>query len=84
MTELAVVTILAGVLAVGVAMSALAFALLQRLEGHIDDRFGRVEGRLDELADRVARLEVEQAGSEGQRDTGRASTFQRSPTSFSE
>lgn len=82
MTELAVITILAGILAVGVAIAALIFALLQRLETHIDDRFGRVEGRLDELAERVARLEVEQAGPQGQRDTGRTSAFERSPTYF--
>ena len=82
MTELAVITILAGILAVGVAIAALIFALLQRLETHIDDRFGRVEGRLDELAGRVARLEVEQAGPQGQRDTGRTSAFERSPTYF--
>ncbi len=84
MTELAVVTILAGVLAVGITIAALVFALFQRLETHIDDRFGRVEGRLDELAERVARLEGEQAGSEGQRGTGRASAFERSSTYFRE
>ena len=82
MTELALVTILAGVLAVGVALAALAFALLYRLEGHIDDRFGRIESRIDELAERVARLEGQQTGSEGQPDTGRTSAFERSPTSF--
>ena len=82
MNELAIVTILAGVLAVGVAMAALAFALLQRLEGHIDDRFGRIERQIDELAERVARLEGEQTGSEGQPDTGSPSAFERSPTSF--
>lgn len=84
MTELAVVTILAGVLAVGITIAALIFALFQRLETHIDDRFGRVEGRLDELAERVARLEGEQAGPEGQRGTGRAPSFERSSTYFSE
>lgn len=80
MTELAIVTILAGVLAVGVALAALIFALLNRLEGHIDDRFGRIDRRFDEFAERVARLEGER--SEGQPETGRASAFDRSPTSF--
>ena len=84
MTELAVITILAGVLAVGITIAALVFALFQRLETHIDDRFGRVEGRLDELAERIARLEGEQVGPEGQRGTGRASAFERSPTYFRE
>lgn len=84
MTELAVVTILAGVLAVGIAMAALAFALFQRLESHVDDRFNQLDRRFDELAERVARLEVEQAGPEGQPDTGRASGFGRAPSSFRE
>jgi hypothetical protein len=63
-------------------LAALTFALLNRLETHVDDRFGRVEGRLDELAERVARLEGEQASPEGQSGTGRASAFERSPTYF--
>ena len=82
MNELALVTILAGVLAVGIAMAALAFALFHRLEGHIDDRFGRIERRFDELE--RARLGVEQAGPEGQPGTGPGSAFGRAPTSFRE
>ena len=82
MNELALVTILAGILAVGVALAALIFALLNRLEGHVDDRFNRIERRFDEIDERVAGLEGEQAGSEGRPDTGRASAFDRSPTSF--
>lgn len=82
MTELTVVTILAGVLAVGIGLAALAFALLYRLEGHIDDRFGRIERGFEELAERVARLEVEGDGSEERPHRGRTSAFERSPTSF--
>ena len=82
MNELALVTILAGVLAVGVALAALIFALLNRLEGHVDDRFNRIERRFDETAERDARLEAGEAGSEGRPGTGRASGFDRSPTSF--
>ena len=84
MTELAVITILAGVLAVGIAMTALAFAVLHRLESHIDDRFDQVERRLDEFAERAAKLEVEQARIEGQLDAARAAPFDRAPTSVRE
>ncbi len=82
MNELALVTILAGILAVGVALAALIFALLNRLEGHVDDRFNRIDRRFDEIAERVAGLEAGEAGSEGRPDPGRASEFDRSPTSF--
>ena len=63
-------------------MAALAFALLQRLESHVDDRFNQLDRRFDEIAERVARLAGEEASPEEQPGTGRGSAFDRSPPSF--
>ncbi len=84
MNELALVTILAGVLAVGVALAALIFALLNRLEGHVDDRFNQLERRLDEFAERVSKVEVEQARLGGRLDASSASGFGQAPASTPE
>ena len=84
MTELTVLTILAGVLAVGVALATVMLAALHRMERRIEERFDQVEQRLDHFTERVAQLEVGQARLEGQLDVVRAPLFDRVPASFPE
>ena len=72
-----VLTLLAGVLALGVALSTVVIVAMQRLESRIDERFNEVERRLDHIAERVAKLEVGQARLEGQLDVVRAPLFDR-------
>lgn len=84
MTELAVLTILAGVLAVGITLAAVTLAALHRLENRIEERFDHIERRFDQFAERGAKLEVEQARINGQLDASRAPLFDRAPASIPE
>ena len=84
MTELAVLTILAGVLSVGIGLAAVTYAALHRLENRIDERFDRVDRRFDEFSERIAKLEVDQARLEGRLDAVREPLFDRGPASVSE
>ena len=79
-----VLTLLAGVLAVGVALATVVIVAMHRLESRIDERFNEVERRLDHIAERVAKLEVGQARLEGQLDIVRAPLFDRGLASVPE
>jgi hypothetical protein len=79
-----VLILLAGVLALGVALATVMIVAMQRLERRIDERFDQVERRLDHLAERVAKLEVGQARLEGQLDIVRAPLFDRGLASVPE
>ena len=79
-----VLTLLAGVLALGVALATVTIVVMQRIERRMDERFDQVERRLDHLAERVAKIEVGQARMEGQLDIVRAPLYERGMASVPE
>ena len=92
MTELAsVLSVLVGVLAIGVALATVTLTALYRMERRIDQRFDQVDRRIDQvdrridhLAERVAKLEAGQARLEGQLDIIRATLFDQAPVQVQE
>ncbi len=92
MTELAsVLSILVGVLAIGVALATVTLTALHRMERRMDQRlfsqletynnqrFDQIDQRMGHLAERVAKLEAGQARFEGQPYIIREAMFDRVP-----
>ena len=99
MTELtSVLSVLVGVLAIGVALATVTMTALYRMERRIDQRFDQVDRRFDQvdrridqvdrridhLAERAAQLEAGQARLEGQLDIIRATLFDQAPVQVQE
>ena len=75
---------LIGILTVGVAIVAVMFTALQRIDkrfDRIDQRFDRIDKRIDALEVRVASLEKGQARLEGLLDGLREALFERAARS---
>ena len=68
---------LIGILSVGVALAALVFTSMHRMDKRIDALEARIDKRIDALEARIAALEKGQARLEGLLDGLREALFER-------